>query len=85
MSEVDLPDGANHRLTIQPLSQKYFAVLFTQITCMVSLSRLTRGAYRDRHGRWVRDAMDAGGAADESADLRTAKPRGPDVPTLASS
>jgi hypothetical protein len=21
---------------------------------------LTRGAYRDRHGRWVRDAMDAG-------------------------
>jgi hypothetical protein len=28
-------------------------------------SRLTRGAYRDRHGRWVRDAMDAGARADE--------------------
>src|ERR1700731_409136 len=25
----------------------------------------TRGAYRDRHGRWVRDAMDAGARADE--------------------
>src|SRR6202042_3495938 len=29
--------------------------------------------------------MDAGGAADESADLRTAKSCGPDAPTLASS
>jgi hypothetical protein len=28
-------------------------------------SRLRRGAYRDRHGRWVRDAMDAGARADE--------------------
>jgi hypothetical protein len=32
-----------------------------------------------------RDAVDAGGAADESADLRTAKSCGPDAPTLASS
>src|ERR1700721_3678929 len=46
---------------------------------------LTRGAYRDRHGRWVRDAVDAGGAKDESAYLRTAKACGPDAPTLASS
>jgi hypothetical protein len=28
-------------------------------------SRPTRGAYRDRHGRWVRDAMDADVHADE--------------------
>ena len=27
---------------------------------------LTRGALRGRHGRWVRDAVDADGAADES-------------------
>jgi hypothetical protein len=27
----------------------------------------TRGALRGRHGRWVRDAVDADGAADESA------------------
>src|ERR1700735_1419883 len=45
----------------------------------------TRGAYRDRHGRWARDAMDAGNVADESTDLRTAKSCGPDAPTLASS
>jgi hypothetical protein len=32
-----------------------------------------------------RDAMDAGGAADERVDLRTAKSCGPDAPTLASS
>ena len=44
-----------------------------------------RGAFRDRHGRWVRDAVDASGAADESAGLRTAKSCGPDAPTLASS
>ena len=29
--------------------------------------------------------MDAGGAIDEGTDLRTAKPCGPDAPTLASS
>jgi hypothetical protein len=28
-----------------------------------------RGAFRDRHGRWVRDAVDASVAADESIDL----------------
>ena len=32
-----------------------------------------------------RDAMDASGALDESASLRTAKSCGPDAPTLASS
>jgi hypothetical protein len=32
-----------------------------------------------------RDAVDAGGASDESAALRTAKSCGPDAPTLASS
>jgi hypothetical protein len=29
----------------------------------------TRGAFRDRHERWVRDAMDARSAKDESARL----------------
>jgi hypothetical protein len=28
-----------------------------------------KGAFRDRHERWAGDAMDAGGAADESANL----------------
>jgi hypothetical protein len=43
-----------------------------------------RGAYRDvTDAGW--DAMDAGGATDERAGLRTAKSCGPDAPTLASS
>ena len=44
----------------------------------------TRGAYRDRHGRWARDAMDAL-LRETSAATRTAKSCGPDLPTLGSS
>jgi hypothetical protein len=40
---------------------------------------------RDRHGRWVRDAVDAGMSATNDVDPRTAKSCGPDAPTLASS
>ena len=50
----------------------------------------TRGTYRDRHGRWARDAVDAWDAqrafrAPTKASWRTAKPCGPDPPTLGSS
>ena len=42
----------------------------------------TRGAFRDRHERWARDAMDA--ICHETNDLsRTAKSCGPGAPTLA--
>ena len=42
----------------------------------------TRGALRDRHGRWKRDAMDA--QRHETSDaMRTAKSCGPDAPRLA--
>jgi hypothetical protein len=49
-----------------------------------------RGAFRDRHGRRARDAVDAGGAAqtscaDEALISRTAKSCGPDASTPASS
>jgi hypothetical protein len=44
----------------------------------------TRGALRDRHGRWKRDAMDAA-VCETSTPTRTAKSRGPDLPTLGSS
>jgi hypothetical protein len=44
-----------------------------------------RGAYRDRHGRWARDAVDASGARRRTASMRTVKSCGPDAPTLASS
>src|SRR5690348_10410807 len=42
-----------------------------------------RGALRDRHERWKRDAMDAL-ARETSAPMRSAKPCGPGAPTLAS-
>src|ERR1700736_2178680 len=45
-----------------------------------------RGALRDRHGRWARDAMDAKcralSLARTSGGLRTAKSCGPGAPTL---
>jgi hypothetical protein len=46
---------------------------------------LTRGAYRDRHGRGARDAMDVLRPQDGRRAMRTAKSRGPDAPMLASS
>ena len=49
-----------------------------------------RGAFRDRHGRWARDAVDATASQRKSLRgrtvlTRTAKSCGPDVSTLASS
>jgi hypothetical protein len=35
---------------------------------LIPPSRLTRGAYRDRHGRGARDAVDAVGAPDERSE-----------------
>src|ERR1039458_9042145 len=73
-------------LPVQSSSQKYSGSLLTQITSpSPAIPAHTQGAFRDRHERRAGDAMDAGGAADESATLRTAKSCGPDAPTLASS
>jgi hypothetical protein len=44
---------------VQSCREKYFALSRPQITGIFPASCLTRGAYRDRHGRWVRDAVDA--------------------------
>ena len=45
----------------------------------------TRGALRDRHECWKRDAMDAIVSPDERKRARTAKSCGPGAPRLASS
>jgi hypothetical protein len=42
-----------------------------------------RGAFRDRHERWLWDAMDAALAIDDRLRSRTEKSRGPGAPTLA--
>ena len=86
ITELICPDRLFYDFAVQPSREKDFACAVGQINCTDSrvLPR-SRGALRDRHERWVRDAVDVGGAADESAGLRTAKPCGPDAPTLASS
>ena len=70
---------------VQSCSQKYFPLALTQIT---SISPAVSPHFEGRiaivtDAGW--DAMDAGGAADESVVLRTAKPCGPGTPTLVSS
>ena len=54
---------ANHyaavKTNVQPPNEKYFAFPEMQIRCRESYLVPTRGAYRDRHGRGARDAMDA--------------------------
>src|SRR5947208_15969159 len=58
-----LPDGqitsCFARLPVQPLLQKYFVSGLTQITSKSLIVLSHRGAFRDRHGRWERDAVDA--------------------------
>jgi hypothetical protein len=83
---------ANHRRLVRPsfpcpaLAAKIFLFFRNANHRYISLvPSSSRGAFRDRHGRWERDAMDAGRAMDERVALRTAKSCGPDAPTLASS
>jgi hypothetical protein len=63
--------------------QKYFASHRPSIGGYFRRPASIRGAYRDRHGRWVRDAVDAMAAQDERRHSRTAKSCGPGAPTLA--
>jgi len=47
---------------VQSCLQKHFGSAITQIRLINrAVPPLSRGAFRDRHGRWARDAMDAGG------------------------
>jgi hypothetical protein len=50
--------------------QKDFCFLLTQITgLMAAIPCPMRGAFRDRHGRWARDAVDADALLTNSADV----------------
>jgi hypothetical protein len=72
------------KMNVQPRSEKYSALGVAKINFKNPPSRLTEGrlAIVTNAGR---DAVDASGASDEGACLRTAKSRGPDAPMLASS
>ncbi len=71
-----LPGRANHyaalKTTVQPPKRKYFAFPEMQIKCRKSCLVPARGAYRDRHGRGVRDAMDA--AVRQTSAARRGRP-----------
>jgi hypothetical protein len=57
----------NVMLPVQSSSEKFSGFHHPQITgisIVVSFSQ--RGAARDRHGRWERDAVDVDGALDEA-------------------
>jgi hypothetical protein len=69
---------------VQSHSQKYFCFSELQIKLYDSPSHPTEGRIMIvAYAGW--DAMDAGGAKDESAGMRTAKSCGPDASTPASS
>jgi hypothetical protein len=55
----DFPSRFNLIWVVQSSRKKYFPWSRPQITGKFRASRSIGGAYRDRHGRWVRDAVDA--------------------------
>jgi len=60
---TDLPDGRTCKFSVQPFDEKYFASPFARNSFIDSSRPASiRGAYRDRHERGARDAVDAGGA-----------------------
>jgi hypothetical protein len=65
-----LPDGqikcTARKIKVHPLPEKYSGFPKWQINSILTPSRPTRGAYRDRHERG-RDAVDADSASDEGA------------------
>jgi hypothetical protein len=65
-------------MPVQPYFKKFFAFVVGQITFRSPrYPAPARGAFRDRHGRWARDAMDAKAPKDERR-LCPAKPFGED-------
>ena len=81
-----LPDGQITDTPVQPFLQKYSGSLLTQISCLfLAIPAQHRGAFRDRHERRVGMRWTQAALLTRALFLRTAKPCGPDAPTLASS
>jgi hypothetical protein len=77
------------QITCQSLPKNINCLQFRQISIMVCAFRSAGGAYRDRHGRWQWNAMDACVAAKLWASrtkgmARTVKSCGPGLPELRS-
>ena len=69
ISEKIFLNSFNVIWVVQMGFEKYFASLPPQITGVFrAIPCSIRGAFRDRHGRWVRDAVDANALLTNSAD-----------------
>src|SRR5579864_9010652 len=55
----------NGESVVQPACQKYSSLRKSEYVPMLRGPALARGALRDRHERWERDAMDVSAAPDE--------------------
>jgi hypothetical protein len=63
---TNLSNGINAIPPVQSPLQKFSTLPVGQIIFTnLRHPALSRGAFRDRHGRWVRDAVDAAAAQDE--------------------
>src|ERR1041384_3755885 len=76
---------SSNQKSCQALREKYPSSIFPKIMIVSPRPASTRGAYRDRHGRWKRDAVDARVlsawiARRRKYSPRTAKARGPGPP-----
>jgi hypothetical protein len=56
---VDLPDGLSGQFPVQTLAEKFFAFLAAKISSMSRAVLHSSEGRTRRHGRWVRNAMDA--------------------------
>ena len=86
-SPAKSPDGQIIQNSVHPFAQKYSAFAVGQIKTTIRRHPApTRGALRDRHGRWVGERWTRSACARRDAVLtRTAKSCGPDAAVLASS
>ena len=65
---IECATGKSLRLignVVKPSREKYFASVFRKTVIVSPRPALTRGALRDRHECWVRDAMDVQASTDE--------------------
>ena len=77
---------ANHAKPVSsPAAKNVRLALSAKSLALLRASCPARGALRDRHERWVQDAMGAATSDDEWCCLHTAKSCGPDASTPASS
>ncbi|MGH6679187.1 MAG: hypothetical protein ACREDL_09715 [Bradyrhizobium sp.] len=82
----DLPDNGDHcKFLSISTRKKYFCFTEARIGIWSLHPASVRGTLRDRHERWVRDAVDASTPTDERRFMRTAKACGSGTPWLVSS